>query len=73
MAVPSMLWLAAPLIRKECIVYRLTSMPAARRWVGRLVVICAGVNARFPSPRLLQRPETETLTPRQVPIATRIL
>ena len=27
---------------------RLLSMPTARRWVGRLVVICAGVNASSP-------------------------
>ena len=28
--------------------YRLSSMPAARRWVWRSVVICAGVNASSP-------------------------
>ena len=28
--------------------YRVPSMPVARRWVGRLVVICAGVKAGSP-------------------------
>ena len=31
MAVPSMRWLATPLIRKECNAYRLPSIPVARR------------------------------------------
>ena len=48
MAVPSMWWLAAPPTRKECNVYCLFSIPAARRLVWRFAVICAGVNARFP-------------------------
>ena len=33
------------------------------------MVICAGVNARLPSPRLLERPGTGTLTARRVLIA----
>ena len=37
-----------PNTHKECIVYRLSSMPAARRWVWMLVVICAGVGANSP-------------------------
>ena len=45
---PSILWLAAPLTRKEYIVYRVSSMRAVRRRVWRLLAICAGVNASSP-------------------------
>ena len=45
MAVPSMLWLTAPPTQNEFIVYRLYSMPAARKWAWRLVVICTAVSA----------------------------
>ena len=33
--------------------YRLSSMPTARRWVGRLILICAGVYASSPLSRTL--------------------
>ena len=52
MAVPSVRWLAAPPTRNECSVYRLSSIPAARRWVWRFKVICNGVYAKFPLPPL---------------------
>ena len=45
---PSILCLAAPPTRKECVVYRASSMRAVRRRVSRLVAICAGVNASSP-------------------------
>ena len=32
---------------EERTVYRFMSLPAARKWVWRLVVICAGVNATY--------------------------
>ena len=52
MAVPSIWWLAPPPTRKECNVYRLSSIRCPQKWVWRFEVICAGVSAKFPfSPR----------------------
>lgn len=48
MVVPPMRWLAAPPTRKECSMHRLSSIPAAHKWVWRFGVICTGVSARFP-------------------------
>ena len=58
MVIPSM---SASPTRMGCIVYRLSSMPAACRWAGRFVAICGGVQASSPSPRLLEHSRTGTL------------
>ena len=63
MAVLSMWWPATSPTRKECNVYRLSSIPAARGLAWRVVVVCAGFSAKSLSLRLLgalgsRNPET---------------
>ena len=69
MAVSSMLWLAAPPTRKECIVYRLYSMPAARIGRGGWWSSALPSAPRTLSFRLLKRLETIILTPWRLTIA----
>lgn len=48
MAVPSMLRLAIPPSRQDCIMYRLSSLIRCCKCVWMLVVFCAGVSTTFP-------------------------
>ena len=59
---PSILWLDAPLTRKECIVYRVSSMRTVADESGGWWPSVPASTPVPPAPRLLERSGTGTLT-----------